>query len=739
MHIEFQKKCTGCGACKSVCPTNAIDMKMSEEGFLVPIISAENCVNCEKCIKVCPIGKSYDNEVEPELFAFSAEEKILTESSSGGIFTILAEKCIKDGGVVFGAAFNDLFEVTHIGINRKEDLERLRFSKYVQSDTLNTYKEALKLLQEGKTVLYSGTPCQIAGLYGVLDKEYEKLFTVELICHGVPAPGIFKSYLENEYGIENIKNVEMRKRDGWGSCFNIKFKDGKLLEGSPSFDVFQSSFLKNVFLRNSCYECQFAKLPRVADLTIGDFWWAKRHKIGDAFEKKSSLVIVNNDKGCKFYEKALMEANYSYSHVNLKNLGLNAKKLNRNIYEPLVHETEKRDRFFSIYNGKNLKEAAYKALYPNSVGLLVYMMDNYGSCATNYALYKAVENLGYTPIIANNLVATQGISTTFAKENLRLTGDFLRRGDWKSLNTFCDSFIVGSDQSMRWDFGRVMGNLEWLLMAFAEESKRKIAYAVSYGPNRNPGDEFIKRVYKKLFSRFTAFSVREDYAVEMSKKYFDREAEWVIDPVFLIDKNDYLEIIKKSKIKFTEPYLLAYLRYYSDDKLKFIEDQARLRKVKAVIICDATNYETLKKKYNSENIVEKPEFIDWLAYYANASYIVTDSFHGTCFSIIMEKKYVSLKAGTVQRFDSLANTFGFSDSTKMSIYDDVKNVPKGEDAFNSLNYKILFEIIGREKERGLKWLEEALKKPMEKSDTDNQTLIDYVSLLKEYNQLKNQR
>lgn len=190
------KECSGCGACFSICPKNVITLIPNVEGFLFPVVDSEKCINCNLCAKVCPVNNiDTSNSKTPEAFAVQANDEIRLKSSSGGVFTVLASYIFKQGGYVCGAAFDDSGKICHQVIYQENDLRLLQGSKYVQSAIGNTYKEVKNLLCSGKLVLFTGTPCQVAGLKSFLGKNYDNLITADLICHGVPSPKVFQKYI----------------------------------------------------------------------------------------------------------------------------------------------------------------------------------------------------------------------------------------------------------------------------------------------------------------------------------------------------------------------------------------------------------------------------------------------------------------------------------------------------------------------------------------------------------------
>ena len=219
IHLASTDTCSGCAACVSVCPTGSISMKEDREGFLQPHINTKTCIGCHKCEKTCPILNPIEipNDFETQAYAaINKDEDVRMRSSSGGMFHALAKWTIEQGGVVFGARFNDQWEVVHDYTETIEGIEPFMRSKYVQSRIGDTFKQAKQFLEAGRWVLYSGTPCQIGGLKAYLKKEYEKLLGVDLICHGVPSPGVWRAYLKEAIKGDTLLGFNFRdKKNGW--------------------------------------------------------------------------------------------------------------------------------------------------------------------------------------------------------------------------------------------------------------------------------------------------------------------------------------------------------------------------------------------------------------------------------------------------------------------------------------------------------------------------------------------
>lgn len=302
-----ERLCTGCGACSQICPQSAISMTANEEGFLYPRIDEALCNDCGLCRRTCPVNQAAQAALaaQHKVYAcYSKEEDVRAKSSSGGVFTELALSVLRENGVVFGAGFDGDFRVRHFYIDNEQDLDGLRRSKYVQSDTETTFCEVRTFLKEGRRVLYCGTPCQIAGLKAYLNREHPNLLTCDLACHGVPSPKVWSMYLDyirNKYH-NKIKDVSFRdKSTGWNdSSMRIDFEDERRYMDRVKRETFFMGFGKSVFNRKSCFDCRFRIDHTKADITLADFWGIDRKEDKEYSDNKGvSLVIVHTAAGDK--------------------------------------------------------------------------------------------------------------------------------------------------------------------------------------------------------------------------------------------------------------------------------------------------------------------------------------------------------------------------------------------------------------------------------------------------------
>lgn len=341
IQIKAKKDCCGCSACVSVCPKYCIAMHEDEEGFLYPTVDESVCIDCGLCEKVCPELHPLEAKRPSKVYAaINPDEVVRSQSSSGGIFTMLAEKVIADGGVVFGARFDSHWEVVHDYCDTVAGLAAFRGSKYVQSNMCDCYKQVAAFLKEGRKVLFSGTSCQVAGLHRFLRREYEQLLTVDVVCHGVPSPLVWRKYIEavktRPQGVAGkntvlssflnavpvITGIEFRNKlsgwkkygfvvrghaDGQETCKNSVLPSGSeeqiIFRESFHENLFMGGFLKNIYLRPSCYACPAKSGKSGSDITLADYWGIAHHHSDMDDDKGTSLVMLHTAKGvCAFRE-----------------------------------------------------------------------------------------------------------------------------------------------------------------------------------------------------------------------------------------------------------------------------------------------------------------------------------------------------------------------------------------------------------------------------------------------------
>lgn len=358
MRVKADDRCTGCSACASACPKKCIKMESDRNGFLYPVIDDAACVNCGKCAITCPLITHLQKPDDNEAYAAkNKDDSTRITSSSGGLFTLFAEEVLSHGGVVFGAAFDDKYAVGHCYVERIEELGKFKSSKYVQSSIGDCFTQAKDFLKEGRTVLFTGTPCQIGGLLGYLKKPYANLFTQDVVCHGVPSPGIWSEYLNyvrTEYGKDIVGISFKNKENGWKNPFiKIQFKNQKPYFRRISEDLYLQLFQNNLSLRESCYNCSFKGKNHFADFTLADFWGIETVLPEWDDNTGVSLLIINSEKGMNLFER--IKENVVYEKVNLPD-----SVAKNTCYDYSVAKPDRRNDFLNDFKNLSFETTARK-------------------------------------------------------------------------------------------------------------------------------------------------------------------------------------------------------------------------------------------------------------------------------------------------------------------------------------------------------------------------------------------
>ncbi len=689
-------------------------MVEDREGFPSPEIDQTLCNNCDLCRKSCPVlHPVYRNSNKPECYAFRGPDEMRAQSASGALFPLLAEKVLADGGYVAGAAFDSKFEVEHIVISKPEDLPRLKGSKYVQSDIKTVYRELKDLLDANKTVLFTGCPCQVAGLNSFLGKKYDTLITVDLICEGVPAPGTWRRYLQEQGFTERgIESVRFRpKRWGWkGHAIEIRFQDGTEYFRRAGEDSFFAPFLRLQSLRESCGNCPFSRLPRQGDLTIADFWGIDRYDKSLDDNKGTSACLVNSPVGKKLFDEIA-------SRGKTQSVPLDFYKTVAANVGGTLKVNPLRKRYQELLQIKSVQEATdyiHRPMYDAGV-LGLWYATNYGCVLTGVALYKALEDMKYSPVMIskptyqwNGAQVQNTLVGRFASRYFNCTRPRDSEGQMRELNDHVKAFIVGSDQVWNYHCSRGPGTEQYVL-DFVRSSNKMISYASSFGNDYFAPDE-IKHWQKYYLSRFDHLSVREDFAVDLCKNVFGLKAEWVLDPVFLCDRKHYHFWAGKAKAKMKEKFIVSYILDPNEEKRQALLYAQKETGLRLINLIDADHAVEKAARLNLPDTMVSAEVEDWLYYMANSEMVLTDSFHGTCFAVLLERKFVSfgnLQRG-VRRFESLLQFLHLEH--RMII--GAERLPEYRHLLSEeVDFKQVYEIIEPEKVRCRAWLDNAIRSP----------------------------
>jgi coenzyme F420-reducing hydrogenase beta subunit len=708
--------CCGCGACFNICPFGAISMTPDSEGFLYPLIDDNKCTDCGLCIKTCPtvnIPSGLKNN-EPNCYVAWADDQTRSVSSSGGMFSVFSNKVLEDQGVVYGAGFTPEMKVEQMGVKSKEDLAKLRGSKYVQSDASLTYQEVKDLLEGDKAVLYSGCPCQIAGLNAFLGKDYDNLLTIGLLCHGGPSPKVFQKYLNEIHGDKEIASLSFRDKTyhGWTTEMTVRYKDGTNYISRRGLDPFLRAFIPAISTRPHCSQCAFATLPRQADITLGDFWGVQKLNKKYSDGKGTSIMIVNSVKG----ENALAEIRTDLNLCDSVPLDY-VKTIGQPLEKPYrAHPV--RNRFFNLLDTYSFKKAlTYSTEHRYDVGVIgLWYGRNYGSMITYYSLHRYLTQLGLSVLMINNPLGNNSpnYSKTHPKRFAReLYNISMKRPlhKMRELNKHCDSFIVGSDQLWNYGLSAPYGQLYFL--EFVDDENKKIAYGTSFGKDQYKGPDTQKERSINNLKRFDAISVREDFAVDMCRDIFGVESTKVMDPVFFTTMEEYSELIKEVNWD-RKDFIFSYILDPTLEKTEALKHVTDKFDLEMNIVLDELplHFEENKRKTGITeddvmlHICEEVDVKEWLYNFYHAKFIVTDSFHGCCMSLIFKKPFIVIKNSKRGglRFKSLLAPLGLANR----IVNDPAEIINSPLFTKEIDYKQVYEKLDEQVEFSKKWLERAL-------------------------------
>lgn len=748
MAIEAITKgnCTGCAACANACPKNAIQMGLDQDGFYKPNVLSVRCIECGICQNICPVNHTkYENNEKPVTYAVMAEDDVRMRSSSGGVFELLANEVLDANGYVCGVAYKDDFTTEHIIIDNKNDLGKLRGSKYVMSDVNLVYRKIKELLLAEKPVLFSGCPCQVAGLNAYLGKlsRSEQLITVDLICHGIPSVKAFQRYLRDVHGNRPMTHVGFKDKEyGWHASMTIDFADGTRFNEPCEKDTYFWSYLTGVNKNKACGSCLFAHIPRQGDLTIGDYWGISNYKKDLNDTKGTSVVLVNNEKAQRFLDKVLPHA----KKAEITPLDA-AIKGNANLVKSPKNHTS-RSQFF-----KNLDSKRFYSLAPWSynaerfdVGLVgIPTFPNFGGALTYYALYHALCDMGYSTTIISRPrssgkppIMPEKVYEVNPYPANALKLDFKDKDAMFAMNDVCDAFVVGSDQlfnaDLYYSFGEII-TLDWVT-----DRHRKVAYAASFGHNFFWGPENQRAKMAHYMQKFDAFSTREEDGVTLAKQSFGVDAEWVLDPVFLCDRSHYEKIAENTARKNTAPHIFGYVLdpdKKKNDILAYCKEQLNLDvDLYSEMLFNPTEAQ-IQKAASEFNLPLRQAKIDERLYsLIHSDFIVADSFHGICFAIIFEIPFVAIlnKNRGASRFYTLLSKLNLTDRLVSSL-DELKE--KSYLLTQPFDFTESKNLLSAEKERCLAWLKNAIspsneiKKPFSSVDILNEK----IAALKKINRL----
>ena len=755
--------CTGCLACLDNCSFDAITYKYKSDGFFYPDVKTDACTECKTCEKACPVINGYSYErfngnIPKAYVAWSPKDDTRMKSSSGGAFPEFAKAILDNNGVVIGAAIKGLY-IKHITIDNIADLHLLQGSKYLQSNTVGIYNASYEYLKNGKTVLFSGTPCQIGGLLSFLRKKtYKgKLYTIDVVCHGVPSRLPIDKYNESVGGTLKGFKTFRNKKDSWLTsvkpehCVTYK-KNGLIDRESLEAGAFQmGSFLKDITLRMSCYDCKFAHFKRKSDLSVADFWQGIGYQ--EEYKKGITLVSVNTENGQELLNRSkLIKHKITWGKAGLWYnsrffTGTNSFKKHpaRKMMPLLMNilptqklkqiyalqdcesgESEQYKNEYKIYENENYqanKQTYFKVMLENVkfVNILTTQMAyNYGSVLQAYALKQVVERMGYDVRLINlKPDCFDTVAFNFKQpgsEKVRIAfNDFRRKNFPYSLSLYdeegnylkfnrSDIFIVGSDQV--WNV-RYSGEY-WreYFLSFVPDKNKRIAYATSLGEKsiKLAGDELAE--VNTYLHRFSAISCREKDGATYIKEQFDVNAIRVLDPTLLgINYNSLFNPVNYPTDK-------KYLTFFGFGADRLIQNRwVRYMAKEINLQVRVMNGNPVEIDFEYDHYVSPEE---WLARIYNASFIVTNSYHACLFAIIFKKPFIMVPRSLEQnqeeqeysRYLSLFSDIGLEDR----IFSSFEEIQSDHRWKNPIDYNEVYKKMEPLREFSLQFLKQALEK-----------------------------
>ncbi len=705
---DSKKGCVGCSACMNVCPKKAISIVTSDRGFLRPVVDRVLCIDCNKCVAGCPAlndSTAKGNMRQPKSYAFVAEDRILAKSSSGGIFYVLSDWMIRKGGCVCGTLYDDNLNVVYKLTNNRKTISRMHGSKYVVSDMGTVYQDIKNCLKSGRMVLFFGIPCHTNALKRYIG-DNENLYTVDLICSGLPSRTVFQQYIKEESGVKEVTDVLFRRKGMPYGTLVIRFDDGTSKVNYN--DEFIAGFNRSLYKSDCCAKCDFAAAPRQADLTIGDLW--ESEKMFHDFDSKKgvSVAIVNNSKG------RLLQSVLSKHAAFMKEVPFDfVKRFNR--LNPTREKHLAQDRFYyMLERGHSVKKSVkYCLKWKYDVGITgLWRAPNFGGNLTYYALFHVIEDLGLEPAMIEARNKDGGIVPMSPKRLMNRYHMYSiipwahNKDEQMEVNHRVYTLLVGSDQV--WNNRLFPGHPDTVLsysLDFAASWRNTVAYASSFGRSTFTPSDDVEEAQVEAIRKIRHVSVREKSGVDICKG-FGVEATHVLDPMMLCDLKHYRTLLNLATITVPEHYGLCFVRHAGEHL-----DPNRLGNYVDLPFMNVAgpgiDLNTAQTDYPLTN-VDTVE--NWVKTIYNSDYVLTDSFHGAALSIVFGKQFIVVYGAMTEdsgldRFKSLLGLFGLEDR----MYQDTNEAIANHAYSRRIDYEKVHAKLNELREFSLEWLKDALE------------------------------
>lgn len=678
-----KNKCTGCSACTYSCPSNAISIETDNlTGFKIAAIDTNKCVNCGKCESICPQTKENTLRNASKRYVLRACDNILKKSSSGGAFTLLTTYLFRKGFKhVVGVKWDENFNAVYSIATTPDGWREFRGSKYMQADTGEIFPKIKTLLDRGEKVLFTGIPCHVAGLLNYLGKKYNNLITIDLLCSGLPSPLVWQKWLKEEgFDTNDIKSINMRHKNGMGSLNPtlriVKTDDSVYDINLKSSNFYRLTMARKLLINESCYYCKFKdSTSHASDFTIGDL--RRKDNAGyDENDSNLSQIICNNNRSLSILEKTIEF--YENSTDHFENISCNR------VGQQIVDATRLNDvlltrsiKFNRMFKGDTLQSLVkvYKNKYPYDIAIAGgTMCNNFGGALTYYALYKYIESLGLKPVIVPPTPDSLGtvLQDNIFEKHCHIAPNYHKERN-TNFNMLSNTFMIGSDQMWNYNLFK-----EWKFnpyLDFTFDEKKKIAYGVSLGKSSYilPPKTVLPHL-KKLIGKFDHVSCREEHGLTILNDFFGlNDVTCCIDPVFLCDSKLYDDLISEVDKTEDESFVYTYTLTKTPEIIDTSYNFSNSKKLKNIVVGsgNAKRFESVRLELPMVDFHNPISVQEWLYFVKNSKYIITNSFHGVCFSIIFKKRFCAFLDSDDIRIRSILEKCGLLDRM---IIEDAKNV-----------------------------------------------------------------
>ncbi len=690
---EARLLCVGCRACENVCEHGAIDLQTDDQGFYRSAVYADRCVECGKCSEVCPqLRSTFGNKTV--LYSVRADADTVRLSSSGGVFTLIAKWAFERDGCVCGVVMGSDFSARYVIAESMDAIDAMHGIKCTYSDMGTIYKDIRAKLDEGRNVVFVGLPCHVQAVKNFIG-ENSRLWTVDIACTGQPSPMIFKKYIEELSANGAVSRIDFKPKGESPDTLSVSYEDGsfKLSNKDPYMRAVES----NLIINQACSACRYAKTPRTGNVTIGDLKRKPNAGIG------TNVIIVNNDRG-NILLNDITDLSEYVSPIQISAIdGNKGFKSERELHLGWI-------RMFDLVNrGHSIsKSVRYSLGWKFDVGITgFWRVMNYGGELTYYALYHIILDMGLEPIFIDYRSDIEGapqspplLDTKYPFYSIARW--YATKKEQEELNSRVKTFVVGSDQVWNRRFVN-QDTLECYALDFVHPERKKVAVAASFGTNRFEGTDEERESFAALLRRFDHLSVREKSAVDLCAE-MGAKADIIMDPVMLCDIRHFEALADASDARYPDYYAFNYMMF----AVNFGGMEEIYRKL---------GYGPITAGNASANINEKIEYPrtnmgtleNWMKCIKGSSFVVTDSFHGTVFSILFKKQFITLvgswgENSGVGRITTLLETLGLENRVFRTPGEALESGALDD----PIDYDAVHYRLDKSREASIEWLRKAL-------------------------------